>query len=64
MFDCDSFEEYQELVDELNLLGVIRLYVYPTKNGFHVIVNPFNKSILSEKSAALIHLNGMMLWSY
>jgi len=64
MFDCDSFEEYEELVDELNLLGVVRLYVYPTKNGFHVIVNPFNKSILSEKSEALIHLNGMMLWSY
>jgi hypothetical protein len=64
MFDCDSLEDHRELAEELKVIGVRIIHMYPTKNGVHLITNSFNKSLLSDKSAAMLHTNGMMLWNY
>ena len=64
MFDCDSLEDHRELAEELKVIGVRIVHMYPTKTGVHLITNSFNKSLLSNKSAAMLHVNGMMLWNY
>jgi hypothetical protein len=44
-FDCDSVEEYEQVSNEIP--GLAKL-TYPTKNGCHILVPPFNKSKLSD----------------
>jgi hypothetical protein len=65
LIDCDTFDEFNDVV---RLLGDnLSIYEghYKTKNGFHVIVKPFNlKMELPIELHALVNRNPMMLWGY
>lgn len=37
------------------------VYSYPTKNGFHVVSNPFNPNLLEESMRDMLHTNALML---
>ena len=37
---------------------------YATKNGFHLITEPFNRAFLSKDYSDMVHSNAMMLWGY
>lgn len=40
------------------------VYKYPTKSGTHILVKPFNKSLLSDSQRARLQENPLMLWGY
>lgn len=62
MFDCDT-EEDAEIVPFLVSNNIPIEYQYPTRNGRHVIVKPFNRSILESRFINILHDNPLMLWS-
>lgn len=64
MFDCDSQADYQDLWVELFDLQVPVHYQYATKNGVHVVVKPFNRSLISKRFSDMLSYNPLMLWSY
>ena len=64
MFDCDHPIETSVVIEELNTLGVRVMHSYATKNGHHIIVEPFNRTLLTEASLKLLQTNPLMLWCY
>ena len=40
------------------------IHTYKTKNGFHILTNPFNYSALPSPIQEELHTNAMMLWAY
>lgn len=79
LWDCDSTEEYQNtnrLLQELSVEhtpGPLGLHIgrynirdaYETKNGGHIITDPFNyPKIVPPEYHKLIQKNAMMLWAY
>jgi hypothetical protein len=64
LFDCDSVIDYDDCTDNLKNLNVNIEYEYSTKNGSHILVKPFNRSLLVKDVLKLLHTNAMMLWAY
>lgn len=64
MFDCDSEEIYLETKTQLLQYDAPIHYEYRTKNGFHVIVKPFDRSKLTFAVRENLHDNALILWSY
>ena len=68
LFDCDSEAEYELVIRELgrHYPGDAKLvpYTYPTREGRHILVQPFNRSKLSDEANKLLQMNPMMLWGY
>lgn len=62
MFDCDTEQDY-EIVTFLESNNIPIEYQYPTRNGKHVIVKPFNRKILEKRFLDILHDNPLMLWS-
>ena len=66
LFDCDSEDEL-----DIARLGLSKHYdrpmapyEYATKNGTHILVQPFNRSPLDDAVKSLIQVNPLMLWGY
>lgn len=64
MFDCDSETDYLETKAQLEQYNTPIHYEYQTKNGFHIIVKPFDRSKLTFSIKELLHDNALILWSY
>lgn len=62
LFDCDSNQEYNRL---LRQLGYRVTHSYPTKNGGHIITDPFEyPKLLAPEFHPLIQKNAMLLVAY
>jgi len=64
MFDCDSQVEYQDLWVALFDLQIPIHYQYATKNGVHVVVKPFNRTLIDKRYLDILSDNPLILWSY
>lgn len=65
LFDIDNDEDSELVVRELKSRSCdFESYVYDTKNGKHVLVEPFNRLLISETMCSMIKENPMMLWGY
>lgn len=68
LFDCDSQEDFVHVANDLDEVSfkvpLCNMYDYPTKTGFHIVINPFNKSLLTDRSRSMLHQNPYMLWVY
>lgn len=66
MFDCDTAEEAvaaeRELAEHYD--RPMAPYRYNSKSGVHIILQPFDKSKLTDGTRALIHDNPIMLWAH
>lgn len=62
MFDCDSLEEYKEVLAYLEQQEKSVEYQYKTKSGYHVIVTPFHMKDAPQTIEKLD--NPLMLWMY
>lgn len=63
MFDCDNPDEYVQVAEALNSVGV-PYEEYATKNGRHVIVKPFNRTTVPFRVVQLIQHNPLALIAY
>lgn len=64
LLDVDN-EQDSKIVDTLIYEhGLTIRYRYRTKNGTHVIVEPFNRSETGMINSDLLNTNAMMLWGY
>jgi len=66
LFDCDSVEESLTCMTALSKVDLHKniIHDYKTKNGKHIITQPFNPALLPEEVRSLIQKNAMMLWVY
>ena len=64
MFDCDSEEDNERVLSELDSMNIDVFHSYKTKNGKAIIVRPFNRTKISEQSQRLIIKNPLILWLY
>ncbi len=66
LFDCDAPDEAAVVMADLARIGIRgeALYQYASKTGTHMIVEPFDRSLISQLAAARIHANPLMLWGY
>tara|TARA_Y100001963_G_C6602208_1_gene363059 strand:- start:26 stop:568 length:543 start_codon:yes stop_codon:yes gene_type:complete len=67
MFDLDSEDEYTHLMKYRSSSEGYKfdiLSMYKTKNGYHVIVKPFNKSLLNSLSRLWLKTDPMGLVAY
>ena len=66
LFDCDTESDEQDAMREL-LQHYDRPeapYRYRTKSGMHIVVQPFDRTKLSESVRKLIQDNALLLWWY
>jgi hypothetical protein len=66
LFDCDTSQDFEQVMEELgqHYDRPLEPYVYDSKSGKHVMVQPFNKTKMSDHCQSLIHVNATMLWGY
>lgn len=66
LFDCDKPSDAETVMAELgqHYDRPMSPYGYPSKSGRHIIVQPFDKSRLSDAVRAMIHDNPIILWAY
>jgi hypothetical protein len=66
LFDCDSLADYETVQADIKLHydKPFVPYSYATKNGHHVVVQPFDKRKCTDLSKSLIHDNSQMLWAF
>ncbi|MEL7112848.1 MAG: hypothetical protein AAGK93_07900 [Pseudomonadota bacterium] len=64
MFDIDSPAERALVDQELIRVGHSPLYIYKTKNGWHYLMAPFNKSELTDEARSLLSDNALALLGY
>lgn len=65
LFDCDTPEDLARVEAELAASYEREPpYKYATKSGAHIVLQPFDKSKLSDASRALIHTNPILLWAW
>lgn len=66
LFDCDTPADVDLALDEYLANGrmTVEPYRYPSKNGTHILVPPFNRQRLSPKAQAMLHDNAIILWAY
>ena len=66
LFDCDTSDEIARVTAELreHYDRPMEPYRYATKTGWHLVVQPFDRTKISEESRKLIHENPIILWAY
>lgn len=66
LFDCDTAEDGARVLSELaeHYDREMEPYQYASKSGLHVVVQPFDRSRLSDGVRSLIHENPSILWGY
>jgi hypothetical protein len=65
MFDCDSADDLAETTCALDQHYNRALrHQYATKSGYHIIVEPFDRTKLPDRVRRLIHENPLMLWAW
>jgi hypothetical protein len=65
LFDCDSPDDLAETICALGQHYHRELrHQYATKNGYHVIVEPFDRTNLPERVRNLMQDNPIMLWAW
>lgn len=70
LWDCDTVEDFKQLREELESLGMedderLHMYHYQTKSGGHIITASFAyPKMLDQKWYQLLKKNAMMLWAY
>lgn len=66
LLDCDSVKDGEaaqaELADHYD--RPMAPYRYESKSGIHIIVQPFDRSKLTDRVRAMIHENPVILWAY
>jgi hypothetical protein len=63
LFDCDTAED--KVAVEKEVLPLVKdYYSYKTVNGLHYIVEPFNRSKLTESAKKILKENAFLLLSY
>jgi hypothetical protein len=65
LLDVDNVEGkdmYSECIEDLQRLNIEIIDSYKTKNGFHIITNPFNPTLF--KYPAIINKDGQLLLAY
>lgn len=65
IIDIDSTEEYQTLIEVIANAGLSekKIQQYPTKNGWHIVMNSFNPALLGVH-ASKIHKDALILLDY
>lgn len=64
LIDCDSTEADHEAMGQLAELGVEILDHFPTKNGWHMITEPFNPTLFKPVKDVEIKKDGLLLLKY
>lgn len=64
LIDCDSTEEHSEILVKLAELKVGILKQYATKNGWHVVTEPFNRRLLGDEHQDKVHPDGLLLLTW
>lgn len=64
LVDCDSTEADHEAMGQLAELGVEILDHFPTKNGWHMITEPFNPNLFKPMKEVEIKKDGLLLLKY
>lgn len=65
LFDCDTKDEYRDCLNDLSYVAKEGLtYSYETKNGHHIVTEPFNIMDVSESVRGLYKGNDMILFGY
>lgn len=63
MFDIDDKSRIDDVQKFCGMNNVQIIYQYPTKNGYHIITEPFNVSLFKEDTQVSIQKDGqMLLW--
>ena len=63
LFDVDSDEEEEIARAAISAAGA-EPYTYTTKNGWHHIVRPFNRQLISDEANRLLNDNALGLMAY
>ena len=66
LFDCDSPADADLVESELarHYDRPVAPYRYASKSGAHIVVQPFNRALLTDASRRLIHDNAIILWAF
>lgn len=66
LFDCDGGSDAVNVNAELkeHYDRPFEPYRYASKSGTHIVVQPFDRSKLTDKSRSLIHENAILLWAF
>lgn len=65
LWDCDSIEDYDNCLRALSLTGCVIKHFYSTKNGGHIITEPFEyPKLMDPLMIPWLHKNAMMLLAY
>jgi len=64
LWDADSQGELAQLHREFAANNVNIDYMYDSKDGYHVVTQPFNPAVLSDNLQPMLHRNAMMLWAW
>lgn len=60
LIDCDSGDEFR-IAKAHDIITENFIYEYPTKNGFHIIVKPFNPKLLTPPLDTKVQKNALIL---
>ena len=67
LFDVDLAEDYRSeeslnpLMTDAKNNGIVERYRYPTPGGWHVVVEPYNKSLYTLPNAITLQQDGLVL---
>ena len=66
LFDCDTVDAGAQVSAELaeHYDRPMEPYRYTSKSGLHIVIQPFDRSRLSDGVRSLIHENPIILWGY
>lgn len=63
LFDVDTDEDLREVQAAIEVMK-LEPYSYPTKNGQHFIVRPFNRALISDAANRILNDNALGLMAY
>lgn len=65
LWDCDSIEDYDNCLRALHSACIVPKHFYTTKNGGHIITEPFEyPKLMDPLMIPWLHKNAMMLLAY
>lgn len=64
LFDCDTYEETESIIQLLKEKEINDYYNYITMSGMHFITKPFNIGGKHEIAQKCLHRNALMLWYF
>jgi hypothetical protein len=63
MFDCDDAYELKAVRKDIKRLG-LEAFEYGSKSGIHIVVKPFNRTLLLDQSRKVLQENPLLLLAY